>query len=380
MWHIFSDGFGGFLVYESDPMGDALGDGMLMALFAGIAALFAWLIWVMGDAIMLPLACLVLLLMLGLLGVGFGIDSEISMTAMSFAAMPIIMYAWGCLCWGMMYVFDHAEQGYLAFIAYLLAGVFMLAMMGGFAQESDIPILGVIFAVSQLVIWWAAMGARSYGNEGVAFVLKYTFRVLGIVSLVCLAIVALMAIWGLFKAASHPQVIDGKNFAWNLGTVAMSVAPVLVCGHLGGIGGVVPGIAMLVLYAVLAGTIVALQKEGSGRLAGLAIAYLAFFFCYLITRADLSIAIPLDAGNAVIDTLCNSELTRVMGSMFEVVGASLAELFATVTYFALSLAFRIFDSQAPYIPFNETMSGLLGFAALCWSISIGASVMVRARR
>ena len=67
MWHIMSDGFGGFLVFQDDPMGDALGGAMVNLLFMLLAALVAWLCWALGSALMLPLACIVLLLLVLLL-------------------------------------------------------------------------------------------------------------------------------------------------------------------------------------------------------------------------------------------------------------------------------------------------------------------------
>lgn len=377
MWHIMSDGFGGFLAFQDDPVGGAIGDGILNALLFGIAALFAWLGWVMGDALMLPLACLVFILLVCTVAGSFGSKvSEDLLAVLVIALIPVLLYAWGCLCWGMIYVSDHSEAGYLAFFAYLLAGMFMLTLAAGIASEGDIPLLGLIFAGAQLVIWWAAMGARSYGNEGVANVLKYTFRILGIVSLICLALLVIGSIYSIVKTLGRGNGIsvDPLAFGWDAMSIVIGFVPLLLFGILPATGNIVPALLMLTAYAVVAVFICRKRDYRETRLVGLVVGYLALFFCYLVTRADMSVAIPLDAGNVVIDGLNSSGLVQSMGSIFETAALSLAALFETLLHFVLSLLFRIFDAEAPFISMNCLMSGLLGFAALCMFISIGTSV------
>lgn len=377
MWHIMSDGFGGFLAFQDDPVGDAIGGGILNALLFGIAALFAWLGWVMGDALMLPLACLVFILLVCTVAASFGSKvSEDLVSVLVIALIPVLLYAWGCLCWGMIYVSDHSEAGYMAFFAYLLAGVFMLTLAAGIASEGDMPLLGLIFGGAQLVIWWAAMGARSYGNEGVANVLKYTFRILGIISLGCLALIVIGSIVSIVKSSkqSSGSSVDPMALGWDALSIVIGFVPLMLFGILPATGSIVLALLMLAAYAVVATLICYKRDYRQTRLIGLVVGYLALFFCYLITRADMSVAIPLDAGNVVIGTLNSSSLVQSMGSVFETVALSLATLFETVLHFVLSLVFRIFDAEAPQIGMNCLMSGLLGFAALCMFISIGTSV------
>jgi hypothetical protein len=376
MWHIMSDGFGGYLAWQEGGDGGALGEGIVDAMIFGIAALFAWLGWVMGDALMLPLACLVFILLVCAVAASFGSTVDEGFAAFAVIALiPVLLYAWGCMCWGMIYVTDHSDLGYLAFLAYLLAGIFMLTAAAFIATEGEMPVLGLVFAGAQLVIWWAAMGARSYGNEGVADILKYTFRILGLVSVGCLALFVVGSLIGMLRRSKQDKAssFNGVALAWDAATIAIGFVPLVLFGMLPVTSGIALALVMLMAYAVIA-AVICNKREHEARLIGLVVGYLALFFCYLITRADMSVAIPLDAGNVVIDTLNGSALVQSMGSIFEGVALSLAALFETVLHFVLSLVFRIFDAEAPFISMNCLMSGLLGFAALCMFTSIGMSV------
>lgn len=374
MWHLISDGFGGWLIIEDDPTGDAIAGGMINGVLFLIGLLFAWLAWALGDALMLPVACLDLLLIILLIARTFGANiNEDKVLWLLVAMCPVLMYAWGCLCFGMIRVFDSNDAGYLAFIAYIIAGFAMLALVGGFALENDMPVLALVFAACQFFVWWAAIGARSYGDEGVSELLLIVFRVLGIVSAIAILPIMFVMATGLVRRDNTTaSEADRKETMLGAAALVFGFVPMLVCGSLWySMGGIVPAILMVVLMAAVAAIIVFMGKDVTVRLIGLVVGYLVALFCFLVVNADLSVAIPLEAGNAVLDALRGSGLMRSMSDAFVGLGWSMYYIFDAVINWVLSVVFGIFNAEAPYIELNGLAVGILGFAPLICSISLG---------
>jgi len=375
MFSIFKGWDGSWYMVPYSPYGGLAG----YLLLAVAILIMGWLIIISASLMYLPALSILAGIVLMLYMSQNASSDAINITTYFFC-VPFFAYGWTGLNWAMFVAASqqNAEAGIFAVIGWLISAVIGLMVFMLPATEICDSNAGGLIIIPMMFLWFSAILAFPDKNGpskylgAASTIVKYCFRVLGIMMAICLVIYLVITIRDLVKSE-----IARKDLTSGAAMFVLGLIPIVVAWILGSFTDpVILTVIILLVYAAIAFIAYDKKRKQSYPNAKFVVLpiLIAWFANSVSSVPENNLLVPLEGAKVVVGFFRSGPLQMLAQNVGEPTLAGLEKIFGTVINLIVKLVLMIFDARIPEFGIPYMIVMILGFFAILLVYWLGSAI------
>lgn len=375
MFSIFKGWDGNWYMVPYSPYGGLAG----YALLAVAILIMGWLIYISASLMYLPALAILAGIVLMLYMSQNASSDAINITTYLFC-VPFFAYGWTGMNWAMFVAASqqNAEAGIFAVIGWLISAMIGLLVFMLPATEICDSNAGGLIILPMIFLWISAILAFPDKNGpskylgAASTIVKYCFRVFGIMMIVCLIIYLVVTIKDLVKSE-----IARKDLASGAAMFVLGLIPAAAAWILGSFAdpAIVAAIVLLVYAAIAFIAYDKKRKQSYPNAKFVVLPILLAWFANSVSNVpENDLLVPLEGAKVVVGFFRSGPLQMLALNAGEPTLAGLEKIFGTVANLVVKLVLAIFDAHISEFGIPYMIVMILGFFAILLVYWLGTTI------